>query len=507
MFAVRLFWAAVMGFLAGVFLRSSMPLGAASAAFVCVLAGALAILPLLGFFRRTHALIAVVALCALALGSARMHYGVFAPDTALAARAGSDVSLAGIVAEEPDVRESQVRIVVAVERFASSTHAVDARVLAVLPAFTEVTYGDRITVRGVLEAPSAFDTDGGRLFDYPGYLAARGILFELSRAQIVSCEAGAYGFFSYLYGAKRAYLEGTQAVLPEPQAGLAGGIVAGDKRSVGTEVADEFKRTSLTHILVLSGYNIAVVAVAAAWVFGRFRFGRVSRTALSIAAVILFVLATGASANAVRAAGMAFVAAYARIAGREFAALRALALVCAGMVAWNPYLLAFDPGFQLSAVATFGLVAFSGAIARWAAWVPESFGVRELFAATVSTQLTVLPLLLWQSGSLSLVALPANLLALVAIPPAMLASFVAALGGIVAGPLAVPLAAPAYILLSYVIGVAHVFALLPFSAVTVPAFSIWFLLPAYALALLAAQRAYAKPAAEEPRPVEAPIER
>lgn len=503
----RIFWAAIVGFLAGVFLRSLVPLGAASSAFVFVLACSLVSLSMLGFLKRTHMTVAVVTLCALALGGARMHYGVLVPDAALAARAGSDVSLVGIVAEEPDVRDTRVRIVIAAERFASSTRAVDAGVLAALPAFTGVAYGDRVTVRGTLEAPEAFDTDGGRTFDYPGYLAARGVLFELTRAQLVSREAGTRGFFSYLYDAKRAYLHGTHMVLPEPQAGLANGIVAGDKRSVGTEVAEEFKRTSLTHILVLSGYNIAVIAVAAAWVCRRLRLGRSSQAMLSVGVVVLFVLATGASANAVRAASMAFVAVYARIAGREFVALRALGVVCAGMVAWNPYLLVFDPGFQLSAVATFGLIVFSGVVARWSAWVPERFGLRELFAATVSTQLTVLPLLLWQSGTLSLVSLPANLLALVAIPPAMLASFVAALGGVLAGPLAVPLAAPAYILLSYVIGVAHAFASLPFSAVTLPAFGGWLLVPAYALIALAAWRVYAKPATGEPRPVEASAKR
>lgn len=498
---VRIFWAIIIGFLAGVFLRSLASAGVALPLFALVLAGAFLSLASLGFLQRTHAIIAAVALCALALGGMRMHYGVIIPDAALAARMERDVFLVGVVAEDPDVRDTQVRIVIAAERFASSTHTIDARVLAALPAFTEVAYGDRVTVHGTLEAPEAFDTDGGRTFDYPGYLAARGISFELTRAQLVSRGVGAHGFFSYLYDAKRAYLRGTQLVLSEPQAGLANGIVAGDKRSVGTDIAEAFTRTSLTHILVLSGYNIAVVAVASAWVFGRLRLGRVSQAALSVGVVILFVLATGASANVVRAAGMAFVAVYARIAGREFAALRALGVVCAGMVAWNPYLLAFDPGFQLSALATFGLIVFSPAIARNAAWVPERLGLRELFAATVSTQFTVLPLLLWQSGTLSLVSLPANILVLVAIPPAMLASFIAALGGVFVGSWAVPLAAPAYVLLTYVIGVAHTFASLPFSSVMLPAFSGWFLVPVYALVAFAAWRAYAKPTAGKPRPV------
>jgi len=492
--AGRFFWAVMVGFLTGVFLRSFVPSGPSVAAFSIVLAAALAVLAPLGFLARARALVAAVALVAVAAGGVRMSSAIIVPDPVLAASVGRESVITGVIAEEPDVRDMQVRIVIAADALgASSTQPVEARMLAVLPAFTAVAYGDRVRVSGMLETPASFETDTGRRFDYAGYLAARGISFQLSKAHVVQQASGQAGFFSYLYGAKRAYLAGTQAVLPEPEAGLANGIVAGDKRSVGPEITDEFTRTSLSHVLVLSGYNITIVAVAAAWLFRRLR--RIPRAFLSVGAVVLFVLATGASASAVRAAGMAFVAVYARLSGRRFDALRALGLLCAGMVAWNPYLLVFDPGFQLSALATFGLIVFSPVVVRRARWVPERLGLRELFAATVSTQLAVLPLLLWQSGTLSLVSLPANLLALVAVPPAMLASFVAALGGVLVGSWAVPLAAPAYILLAYIVGVAHVFASLPFSAVVLPAFGAWVLVPAYAIVGALAYRVYTKPAA------------
>ena len=151
------------------------------------------------------------------------------------------------------------------------------------------------------------------------------------------------------------------------------------------------------------------------------------------------------------------------------------------MVLWNPYTLLFDPSFQLSALATLGLIVFTPHVAKVLGFIPARMHLREIAASTLATQLTVLPLLLYQSGTLSLVALPANLLALIAVPPAMALSAFASLAGIIAGTLAPFFAFPAYALLSYIISVAEFFASLPFASITLGAFSAWWLLFAYAL--------------------------
>jgi competence protein ComEC len=176
---------------------------------------------------------------------------------------------------------------------------------------------------------------------------------------------------------------------------------------------------------------------------------------------------------------MAILAIYARASHRTYDALRALAVVAFVMVLWNPFVLAFDPGFQLSGLAMLGLTLFTTAIARYIAWIPERFALREIVASTIATQITVLPLLLYQDGQLSLLALPANVLAMMPIPFAMLASCIAALCGIVFGSPATPVAFPAYATLTYVIWVAHTLAALPFSSITIPVFGVGWVVCAY----------------------------
>jgi competence protein ComEC len=328
--------------------------------------------------------------------------------------------------------------------------------------------------------PEAFDTGEGRSFDYPKYLAKDGIGYQLAFAQIEATgENRGNPVKAAAISVKQRFLTGLGSVLPEPESGLAGGITVGDKRSIGSELSEKFQEVSLVHMVVLSGYNITIVMNFVRWclqiaphLFQNIGIG---------VAVLFFVLMSGGSATAIRAGAMALIAVFARATGRVFIAVRILGVVAFAMVMWNPLTLAFDPSFQLSALATLGLILFTPHFASRIEWVTERFGVREIVASTLGTQLAVLPLLLYQNGNLSIVSLPANLLALIPVPFAMLASFVAAIGGMIFGSYAVVIAFPAYVLLAYIIKVAQLFASLPFASVSVPAFSVVWMFTAYAL--------------------------
>jgi len=478
----RILWAIVGGFLVGVFVRSLVQLSWPVAAFFALLAtGALAYM----FVDREkkYALIIVAIVCvAFAVGVLRMEAAGQAGDESLTSVVGRKVTIVGTVFDEPDVRENGIRLHVRATELvtAQATTSVSAGVLVLVPPHSDVAYGDIVRATGTLQLPEAFDTGEGRTFNYPQYLAKDGILYTLSFAQ---AEHTGEGKKNYLKVAalqtKQLYLRGLRAALPEPESGLAGGITVGDKRGVGDEYSDLFIAVGLIHIIVLSGYNITIVMNMA----GKLLAGtsRAVQIASSAFIVVFIVLMAGAAPSAMRAGAMALLPLVARMTGRIYLALRALGVVAFVMVLWNPLLLAFDPGFQLSVLATLGLVLLSPICAEWLHWVPEKFALREIAASTLGTQMMVLPLLLYQNGLLSLVALPANLLALVVVPWAMGLSVVAALVGIVLGPYAAIIAFPAYVILAYIIGVAQFFAALPFASVSIAAFSAWWMFAVYAL--------------------------
>ncbi|OGG54891.1 hypothetical protein A3C20_03225 [Candidatus Kaiserbacteria bacterium RIFCSPHIGHO2_02_FULL_55_25] len=490
----RILWAIVGGFLAGVFVRSFIALPWPFAAFFVLLA--VASLAYISVVReKKYVLIIVATVCvAFAVGVLRMESAGQAGDGSLTSVVGKKVTIVGTVFDEPDVRENGIRLSVRVTEFvvANATTSVsaglprptsvrvEAGVLVLAPPHSDVAYGDIVRATGTLQLPETFDTGAGRTFNYPQYLAKDGILYTLSFAQAERIGEGRKNYLKVAaLQTKQLYLHGLQAALPEPESGLAGGITVGDKRGVGEEYSDIFIAVGLIHIIVLSGYNITLVMNMVGKLLSR--APRPVQVISNAFIVVFIVLMAGAAPSAMRAGAMALLPLVARMTGRVYLALRALGVVAFVMVAWNPLLLAYDPGFQLSVLATLGLVLFSPVCAGWLHWVPEKFALREIAASTLGTQTMVLPLLLYQNGLLSLVALPANLLALVVVPWAMGLSVVAALAGIVLGSYAVVIAFPAYVILAYIIGVARFFAALPFASVSVGAFSVWWMFAAYAL--------------------------
>ncbi len=489
-------WSVIAGFLLGVFISSYTSLS------VALCAGALLVALLCMLFGATRriflVLLAAVVLASFVLGGLRMQAVRIIPDERLTQFEGIKIAGHGVVIAEPDIRDRSVRITIELDTVGAQGVPVPvaARVLAIAPAHTDIAYGDVVELTGTLRMPEAFESADGRSFNYPKFLEGRGITHEVAFAQIETVGHAGNRIKESALVLKSAYLRGLRAVLPEPYAGLAGGITVGDKRSVGTELSDVFQSVSLVHILVLSGYNITLVLSGFSRVLTRApRYLQLLGTAL---VVVFFYLISGGAATAVRAGAMAYLGVYARLSGRIFFAVRVLGVVALCMVAWNPYILAFDPGFQLSVLATLGLVLFTPLISRRLPFVSERFGLREIAASSLATQLSVLPLLLYQNGMLSIVSLPANLFALIAVPFAMIFSAVAAVAGIVFGTWGALIAFPAYIALAYIVLVAEFFAAFPFATATLPPFSAWWLIPIYTLIVLVYVLAQKQTAGEKP---------
>ncbi|MBI5003771.1 ComEC/Rec2 family competence protein [Candidatus Kaiserbacteria bacterium] len=488
----RILWSATIGFLAGVLVRSFVPLGPNYALFLAAITGVfLLVLYLYDHVHFHTGVVIAIACLAFAGGIMRMNAAILPTDPITHMYVGERVTVTGYIFAEPDARETNTRLSIRAHTLttAAGSSTIHTGILAVLPPHTHATYGDEIVVSGILREPESFDTTLGRVFNYPAYLAVSGISYQLTSAHIDSIgENSGNAGYALVIRIKEVYLRGLHRALAEPYAGLAGGITVGDKRSIGEDLSADFQRASLIHMLVLSGYNITVVINAAAYIFSR--FPRIIQFGTSGSIVVFFIALSGGASSAVRAGLMALIAVYARQHGRVFLPLRAVGTVAVGMALWNPYIVAFDPGFQLSALATIGLVAFTPIFAARMQWLTESFALREVTASTIATQLTVLPLLLYQNGQLSLVALPANILALAPVPFAMFASFVAAIGGIFSDTLAAIIGLPAYLLLSYIITITRFFGSLPFASVSIQAFGFGWLVGAYAALFLIWKHTY-----------------
>ena len=464
------FYTGAISLALGVLLASFFPLSSWVAAWLCALAFTLIMYWRKQFYTNTAPFILVLAIICLggAIGVARFEYSATKyQGVALSSLVGQSKVLNGLVVREPDIRETTKHLVLKID---------DSLVLLIVDRYTEGNYGDRLHVSGELQVPQSFTSDLGRTFNYPGYLRAHGIAYVMMFPDIVVLESGQGNvLLSGLYDIKQTFSKNLTAFVPEPAAGLGLGILLGIKQALGENLEVIFRQTGIIHIVVLSGYNIMLVVAAVMYVLAAVLPIR-TRAVVGIVAIILFALLVGLSATVIRASVMAGLVLVAQIFGRRYDVMRALVVAGVGMVLYQPYILAFDIGFQLSFMATLGLVLVAPYFETLLVRAPSKLGMKEFLVATIATQVAVAPLLLFHIGEISLVAVVANVLVLPLVPFAMLATAITGLFATLLPILAPLLALLAYGILTTIITVATWCALIPFASVTVPVFP-WYGVP------------------------------
>ena len=180
-----------------------------------------------------------------------------------------------------------------------------------------------------------------------------------------------------------------------------------------------------------------------------------------------------------RATIMALLVILARYIGRVYDVTTALYLAGFLMLIHNPKILVFDPSFQLSFLATIGLIYFAPVVEKYISFIPKNLGFRDIALSTIATQIFVTPLLLYMMGMFSLVALPVNLLVLFFIPITMLFGFLTGVFGFLGTIFSLPFAYITTFFLSYIIFVVEKFSSIQFASYTIETVPIFIVLVFY----------------------------
>ena len=321
---------------------------------------------------------------------------------------GTPNEIMGVVVSELDKKEHSVRYILKDDD--------GSRVLIIDEYPSNIEYGFEIYGKGYSKVPEDFITDTGRIFPYEKYLRKDKIntLFYLNEVEVLLENNNASVAIGYLYEIKQSFLKKLNKIIPEPESSLLGGILLGVKTSLGKNLIDLFIATGLIHIVVLSGYNITLVSDAIRR--GLFFLSRGWQLFFSGLFIILFVIMVGASIPAVRAGLMALLSIVALHFNRTYLAIRGLLLIFVILVAFKPYSLIYDVSLHLSVLATFGLLILSPIIATQLQSFTDKFSIRTIVAATIGTQIFILPYLIYQLGTFSIVGVVANLIVLPIVP-------------------------------------------------------------------------------------------
>lgn len=245
--------------------------------------------------------------------------------------------------------------------------------------------------------------------------------------------------------------------MPPREAELARGFVLGRDDRIDSTTVEDFRRSGLSHLLAVSGQNVALLALLAMPVLAAFGLPLRARLVWVLGLIAVYVPLAGAGPSIQRAGIMGALSVLATLAGRRASRLHALAVAAVVTLAVEPRIAA-DVGWQLSFAALLGILFLGTPLRRAIAARLGSDGWRgalaEATAMTISATLATAPLIAFHFGELSTTTLVANLLALPAVAPAMWLGMLTAAGGQVPG---FPVEAPNWLnapLLAYVAQVA-----------------------------------------------------
>jgi competence protein ComEC len=262
---------------------------------------------------------------------------------------------------------------------------------------------------------------------------------------------------------ERALMRG----VPPPQGELARGMVLGQDAALPDAVREDFRATGLAHLVAASGANVLLLATLVLGLATIAGLGLTARLTLALALVAAYVPLAGAGPSIQRAGVMGAAGLVAALAGRPASRWYALLLAAALTLAWSPRA-AEDVGWQLSFGAVLAMLALVPALRARLRRARLPAAIAEVLAVTAAATLGTAPLVALHFERLSLVSLPANLLAAPAVAPIMWLGTVAGALGQAAPAAAEPVAAVAALPLGYVTWLAHTAAALPFAERSVP---------------------------------------
>ncbi len=353
-----------------------------------------------------------------------------------------------------------------------------SNILLVVPENFEYSYGEGLEIRGSLKPIKNFDDS----FDYASYEKKDGVLYEIYFPQIIT-DNGFTGniFLQKIYLVKSYLEENITKYFLEPYSSLLDGMVIAGKAALPKNLSDSFLHAGIVHIVVLSGYNIALVISFATIIFSGIHIRR--RIFVIFFLLIVFCLMAGLSASVIRAAIAAVIGLSGKILGRKIRQNRALLLGATLMVLWNPYTLVFDPSFALTFLATFAIINVSPVMEEKLIGITERFGVREILAQTISAEILVTPYILYQMGNFSVLAPVTNILVLPVVPFITIGGIILGVFGFL-GYILYPLILALQFSLAWVVFVAQMINKIPGSFVYLANFSIFSCLAIYFLELV-----------------------
>jgi competence protein ComEC len=355
------------------------------------------------------------------------------------------------------------------------------KVLLYVDRFSDFQYGETLRISGNFQIPEEED--------YLNYLRKEKIYHIVFRPKIERVGKDSNPFYENIFSLRENFRNNIRMAIPFPEVLLLEAVLLGERSSFPDGFNEKLSITGTRHITAISGMHIVIISALLFYLLIFFKIKRKWAALISLLLIIIFIFFVGAPVSAIRAGIMGGVVLLSYFFYRKTDSLRLLVFAATVMLIFNPLLLHYDLGFQLSFLAVAGILflytpiksfltkeeAKSVFLLKIRLFLKKNEKIADIISVTSAAQIFVFPIILYNFGHFSLYSVFANLLIVPLLPFIMVLGFFTALTGFII------FSFPTYVLLSFVFFIIDTFYVLPFSAIHIKNFPVFLILLFYLL--------------------------
>lgn len=344
----------------------------------------------------------------------------------------------------------------------------------------KLKYGDKIEFYLEYEKPSTARNYMG--FDYSNYLKTKKIFGTVNLkeedVEIISHDNSNI-ILRKIYELRNLMKTKIEKLLPKETSGLCLGMLIGETSGIEENMQEDFRDSSLSHILAVSGANVSYIIVSITYIFNKMCLRKRLSKIISIILLILFMLLTGCTSSVNRACIMAILMLIAELLYRKSDVYNNLAISALILLIINPYSL-LDIGFQLSYMGTIGIVFLHDKIGNFIKInnrIVKYFF--EMIAVTTCANLAIIPIMMFHFNTISLTFYFSNIIVGPILGIVVIIGFIMFFISLIFTPISSLIAIVLNLMLKFIIKIAEITANMPFSKITIITPSFFFIIVWY----------------------------
>jgi competence protein ComEC len=381
-------------------------------------------------------------------------------------------TVVGYIDSEPDIKDNKISYIINSNKVIHNGKPLYISGKVLMTISKENTeyifdYGKNIEVTGTLIIPQSRRNPGG--FDYKRFLAKDGVSATIY-AKSISVEKSSVknesSLISFGVNLKNKIVSVINKSLPKKQAGLLNAMLIGVRENLDNDVKEAFSDSGLTHIMAVSGMNVAFIVFPLSFILKKLHFKRIKANIVIIISLIIFIFVTGFTPSVLRAVIMAIIILLGQIIMRDSDVASSVALSALLLLMFNPYFL-FDIGFQLSYLATISIILFYKNIRDFFEKRKIPCIISDVLSVTIAAQIGVVMIIVFYYNKISLVSIVSNLLVVPLVGTVTILGFSMAVLGQISIQISQILGCVNYLLLSFILSITQIVANLPFAVIKV----------------------------------------